>query len=268
MVLKGLPKFTPTEIIEELKLNNVNPITCTEIQKDPHNTHPVYKITFASGTSFEHVRKIGILFRVRIYWEKYDSRKPFIQCYRCQAHGHTSANCNKNPNCVKCAKNHLTKDCLKTRDTSATCFNCKGDHPANYNQCPALLAYLAKRAHIQTNPRQPPTQSNTIHAPIPTPSFPTKSQTHPTLPHSRTYAQAIVRNTTGNTPHNQFEPPSNNSDFQNIRGIFQSISHIKSMCDIKTLITAFKMLADKLKNCTTNTERLVAFLEVSTFLDD
>lgn len=38
--------------------------------------------------------------------------KPTVQCFCNQAHGHTSANCNKKPVCTK------------TRDTPVTCANC------------------------------------------------------------------------------------------------------------------------------------------------
>ena len=33
----------------------------------------------------------------------------------------------------------------KTPEISSTCANCKDTHPVNYSQCPALLAFLAKK---------------------------------------------------------------------------------------------------------------------------
>ena len=47
--------------------------------------------------------KVRYIESIKIYWEKFESRRPTVQCYRCQAHGHTSTNCNKTKKCVKCA---------------------------------------------------------------------------------------------------------------------------------------------------------------------
>ncbi|GFV08671.1 RNA-directed DNA polymerase from mobile element jockey [Trichonephila clavipes] len=38
--------------------------------------------------------------------------------------------------CVKCAKNHLAKDCKKPIDEKPKCCLCEGEHPANYLDCP------------------------------------------------------------------------------------------------------------------------------------
>ncbi|GFS74248.1 hypothetical protein NPIL_429831, partial [Nephila pilipes] len=40
------------------------------------------------------------------------------------------------PKCVKCAGDHLTKECLKDIKTPPKCCLCDGPHPANYLQCP------------------------------------------------------------------------------------------------------------------------------------
>ncbi|KAK2575625.1 hypothetical protein KPH14_011888 [Odynerus spinipes] len=40
-----------------------------------------------------------------------------------------------NPACLKCAGEHLTKDCKKPRTEPAKCVNCGGDHPANATIC-------------------------------------------------------------------------------------------------------------------------------------
>ncbi|CAD1470616.1 unnamed protein product, partial [Heterotrigona itama] len=60
-------------------------------------------------------------------------------------HTGTSANCNKEAVCVKYAGLHDSRTCKKTLDILATCANCKGNYPANYSKCAALLAFLAKK---------------------------------------------------------------------------------------------------------------------------
>ena len=164
MVLKGLEDTTSPEILDELKSKGLNPINCYCLQKNKPTLHPAYKISFPPGTNIHDVRKIGHIFHSRIYWEKYNSQKSYIQCYRCQAFGHLAKNCNKSPNCLKCSANHPTKDCIKTPDTPATCYNCKGDHPANYTGCPSLLKYLAKK---DRTPDRPPATQPTLPPPPP-----------------------------------------------------------------------------------------------------
>ncbi|CAK9806277.1 Nucleic-acid-binding protein from transposon X-element [Anthophora plagiata] len=273
MVLKGLLKINSEDILEELKAYNLNPIACREIQRDISAEYPAYKITFAPRTTPQQIRKIGYIYKSRIYWEKYDSKKPFIQCYRCQAHGHTSANCNKNPNCVKCAGNHPTKECSKTRDTPAKCYNCKGDHPANYSQCPALLAYLNERkAHTHAQPptalhHNIPNQSTVQYLPVPEP--PRRNPASQTLPIPspllKTYAQIAAQKTQQPQPTDN---PTFQDDLAGINGLFSSIKQIKSLCNLEIMLTACRQLVSKLQHCKTNSERLMTFLEVTSNLDD
>ena len=143
VVLKGLIKIPDKTILHSLKTQGLTPINCTEIPT--HTRYPIYRITFAPGTTLAKVNHVRYIENIKIYWEKYESKKPIIQCYRCQAHGHTSNNCNKKAKCVKCAGTHDTRTCTKTADTSATCTNCGGAHPANYSKCSALIAFLAKK---------------------------------------------------------------------------------------------------------------------------
>ncbi|KAF2901619.1 hypothetical protein ILUMI_04566 [Ignelater luminosus] len=40
------------------------------------------------------------------------------------------------PRCVNCAEDHYTATCTKSKEQPATCTNCNGGHPANYQGCP------------------------------------------------------------------------------------------------------------------------------------
>ena len=178
VVLKGLIKLPSKTIINDLKAQGLNPLTCTEIPAP--TKYPIYRITFAPGATLTKINHIRFVQNLKIYWEKFDSRKPTIQCYRCQAHGHSSTNCNKKAVCVKCAGPHNTRECTKTKDVPPTCCNCRGTHPANYSKCPALIAFLAKRQ----NPK--PQQVRRDPTPLLTPphAFPTLPEKTRKLAHT------------------------------------------------------------------------------------
>jgi len=128
VTLKGLPNILNLMIQEELTNFGIITNTCIKINNE-NSLGATYKINLSA--KFTHLRKIRYLFYSRVYWEKYTKR--FFQCYRCQAFGHTSANCYKRPICVKCAQTHLTSECIKSPDTPTKCCNCSGDHPASYS---------------------------------------------------------------------------------------------------------------------------------------
>ncbi|GFR20467.1 RNA-directed DNA polymerase from mobile element jockey [Trichonephila clavata] len=58
------------------------------------------------------------------------------QCFRCQGFFHSSKFCTRTPRCVKCAGNHLAKECEKLFGDKPKCCLCGGEHPANFLGCP------------------------------------------------------------------------------------------------------------------------------------
>ncbi|GFQ88279.1 hypothetical protein TNCT_455841 [Trichonephila clavata] len=44
--------------------------------------------------------------------------------------------CTRTPRCVKCAGNHLAKECEKPFGDTPKCCLCGGEHPANFLGCP------------------------------------------------------------------------------------------------------------------------------------
>lgn len=64
------------------------------------------------------------------------------QCHRCQRCGHAQNRCTAPPKYVKCADDHLTQKCEKSRQEPATCANCTENHPAPYPGCSAWLKPL------------------------------------------------------------------------------------------------------------------------------
>jgi len=47
------------------------------------------------------------------------NKNNFIQCMRCQQHGHKKSYCNKQFMCVKCGGSHNSTDCNKSKETPA-----------------------------------------------------------------------------------------------------------------------------------------------------
>ncbi|RVE43703.1 hypothetical protein evm_011657 [Chilo suppressalis] len=59
------------------------------------------------------------------------------QCHRCQRWGHSQRFCRGEVKCVKCAGDHLSKNCTLDRVTQPPkCVNCGGGHTASFRLCP------------------------------------------------------------------------------------------------------------------------------------
>jgi len=62
-------------------------------------------------------------------------KRTVIQCINCQEYGHSKSYCAHPPRYVKCASNHPSSNCTKTRDQPPVCALCGGVHTANYRGC-------------------------------------------------------------------------------------------------------------------------------------
>lgn len=84
------------------------------------------------------------------------SRPP--QCHRCQLVGHASTNCHRPTRCIRCAGEHLVRNCPRPRTDAPTCANCGQGHAANDHRCPYLRREARKRGiNVQPpRPRAPP----------------------------------------------------------------------------------------------------------------
>lgn len=147
-VLKGLDfEPIPAEILDMLQEKEVPATKVSVIFKGSDSYAPVFLVQFAKGSlnlaELNHrFKKIG---HNKIYWEKPRSTaKKLTQCHNCQAWGHSSINCHRQPRCVKCTEHHSTADCpRKEKAGTAKCINCDGDHAANYRGCSAHKSYAS-----------------------------------------------------------------------------------------------------------------------------
>jgi hypothetical protein len=139
-VIKGLPANMDVEDIKEDLQQQGLPVAKVVAMK---TQRPLYLVTYESAPKTELLKMIRCVCLVHITIEIYRTKGKITQCFRCQQYGHASRNCNRMPRCVKCPKNHDTKDCeRKDRTTPATCTGCGGAHPANFKECPRRQEYL------------------------------------------------------------------------------------------------------------------------------
>ncbi|GFS97574.1 hypothetical protein TNCV_4488261 [Trichonephila clavipes] len=68
-------------------------------------------------------------------------RKGATQCFKCNQFNHTAHNYHLTPRCLKCGKDHQTRECQIVKVDSLFCINCQTYcHLANYSKCPFTLS--------------------------------------------------------------------------------------------------------------------------------
>lgn len=98
---------------------------------------PLFYVDIKQNENNKLAFNITELLNCKVKVEPPNKTNSIPQCTNCQQLGHTKSFCSRKAKCVKCAGNHLTTSCTKTRHSVATCALCneKG-HPANYKGCP------------------------------------------------------------------------------------------------------------------------------------
>ncbi|GFW54057.1 nucleic-acid-binding protein from transposon X-element [Trichonephila clavipes] len=138
-VIKGLPNSALiTDITNDLKLIGFNIDSCTQlISKRTKKSLPYFLITLPRSdlnSKIFDIKKLGYL-QVKV--EGYLVRG-ITQCFNCNNFYHTAANCFMKPRCLKCGKDHATRNChIKERQENPFCINCQDfGHSACYTKCP------------------------------------------------------------------------------------------------------------------------------------
>ncbi|GFW74248.1 uncharacterized protein TNCV_2524521 [Trichonephila clavipes] len=106
VIIKGLPIFTKTQEIH------------SDLQEEGFAVEKIF--------GYLQIRVEGFLVR------------GITQCYNCNNFYHTAENCHLKPRCLKCGKEHTTKQCpIKERQENPFCINCQEyGHSACYTKCP------------------------------------------------------------------------------------------------------------------------------------
>ncbi|GFU24665.1 nucleic-acid-binding protein from transposon X-element [Trichonephila clavipes] len=139
VVIKGLPRVTlPEEITIDLEELGFTVTSCTQlISKRTKLELPFFLVTLPRNEINATIRELTHLHYLKISVEGYSIRG-VTQCYKCNNLYHTAANCFMQPRCIKCGKDHMTKDCVITnRIQNPYCINCHVyGHTACYTKCP------------------------------------------------------------------------------------------------------------------------------------
>lgn len=128
---------------------------------------PLWTVTVYDFQNAPDIRKLTGLYNLRINFSDYIGLGGPQQCYNCQGFGHKAAGCYVLSKCVRCGKNHQSKECNKDPLDPPKCANCNKDHPSNYRMCEKFLAYTngrkmrtdnsyASRVNIENHTEFPP----------------------------------------------------------------------------------------------------------------
>lgn len=177
-----------------------------------------YLLKVSKDVAINDVKKVDSLDNLKVSWERYARRSDYTQCYNCQRFGHGQQNCYNQSRCVKCPGAHHYRECplVKTQTSKVFCCNCKGEHTANYSQCPTLLDYLQnKNKNSKTNNSQSPQQNKSR----PPTSF---------VQNNKTFASTVRSSENNDLPTLLNMLSNDNSDISDV------INLLKLIIDLKT----------------------------------
>lgn len=256
-VIKGLPKNLDIEDIKrELEEYEIQVNNCNEM-RGTHN--PLYMITIYGNMNIKILaHQVRYLSHTKIKWEKYYNKKRITQCHRCQEWGHATTNCHVTPKCLKCAEEHLTRECKKPATTPAKCANCGNDHPANATICEK---YIEKLNWITkaTGTNKQPTKGNKNVDIMDENIFPrlrretlpkTETINYWTQPNRIKQKQAATTQEAADTS-NQIH-----SDFNSLVNEFKDLNNL---INVKEMLSDIRRLNTKLSKCTSHVEKFEVF---------
>ena len=137
VILKRLhPSCLVDQIKDDLLQRNFKILEVTQLFKRNVKTPlPIFMLSFDKDEDIKKIYEIKDMLHMKVEIEALRKSKLIPQCKRCQQFGLTQNYCQKTTRCVKCAENHMTKDCKKPKEKNPTCVNCGDPHPANYRGC-------------------------------------------------------------------------------------------------------------------------------------
>lgn len=157
VVIRGLHHTTPPDAVhKELEENGFTVRAVTNALHPTTKTPlPLFFIDLVPSPINKSIFELKKLYFSKVQIEEPYKRVDVVQCQRCQNYGHTRSYCHHPARCVRCAGNHETATCTKTRETPATCVLCGGSHPANYKGCQTYQDLQRLRKPVNRPSRQP-----------------------------------------------------------------------------------------------------------------
>ncbi|GFW72881.1 uncharacterized protein TNCV_830081 [Trichonephila clavipes] len=140
--IKGLPSSSKTaDITNDLAKIGFKIDSCTQLtSKRTKKSLPYFLVILPRNDYNSKIFDIAKLGYLQVKVEGYLVRG-ITQCFNCNNFYHTAANCYMKPRCLKCGKEHATKNChIKERQLNPFCINCQDfGHSACYTKCPKFL---------------------------------------------------------------------------------------------------------------------------------
>lgn len=268
LVLKTGPVLESEKLKVAFETLNIPIKQCTKlVSKKTGNGHSYLISTDKNKVGdMKNIKEIDC---VQLNWENYARKDMVSQCYRCQAYGHGSSNCNQKIKCLKCGENHYARDCsIQGRNEETRkkliCANCGGPHPANYKQCPTYLDYISKKQiSTKTNVPQtelpnhsnysqfPPLRNNNMHNTYHTNTNNSNNTFNNNMQHTNapfTYSQV----TQNKTPVNNLFPT-----------LLQEINELNDICNLNDMINMIKELKFRLRQCSNPLEKIQIISEIA-----
>ncbi|GFX23527.1 nucleic-acid-binding protein from transposon X-element [Trichonephila clavipes] len=138
-VIKSLPSSSKIEdITEDLADEGFVIDSCTQlISKRTKKELPYFLVILPRNDKNSKICDLAHLSYLQVKVEGYLVRG-ITQCFNCNNFFHTAANCFMKPRCLKCGKEHATKNChIKESITNPFCINCQDfGHSACYTKYP------------------------------------------------------------------------------------------------------------------------------------
>ncbi|GFV38102.1 uncharacterized protein TNCV_3829491 [Trichonephila clavipes] len=138
IIIKGLPIFTKTHEIESdleegFTIENVSQL----ISKKTKTALPFFQVALPRNANNQKIfdRKTVGYMQIKIVCYLI---RGITQCFNCNNFFHTAESCHLKPRCLKCGKEHPTRQCpIKERQENPFCINCQEyGHSACYTKCP------------------------------------------------------------------------------------------------------------------------------------
>lgn len=194
---------------------------------------PICLVVLSPNARAKDIYELNQPFFVKISVQLYRNNGS-AQCHNCQQFGHGSTNCRRKAKCVKCAGEHLTKSCTKTKDQEPTCCNCGGKHAASYRGC---SSFAATAANFKPSPSTKQTQTLTNTLITNNPTVPTPKITTTNL----SYASAVKGspdNVASVTAESKYDSTKSNVNDKIITLLKELLTTITTNEDPKTLMMA------------------------------
>lgn len=126
------------------------------IRKDQQKKSSSLTVFLTSPEAANKVIREGLLESGEVHMaERFQTGCGLVQCYKCCAYGHIAKHCRAEARCGHCCASHETRECTKSKDITAKCANCRGQHKAWAEDCKvrsklrlALAERLQSRTHL------------------------------------------------------------------------------------------------------------------------